>query len=970
MTIGKITNENCLACGLYKECRNPMVTGESGKGRVRRVIILPFPEAEDDSGKPFQGPNASSILTQAQSMRGLYATYLVKCPSWKNPLSPRMGYKDPSAAQIHQCMKHLAKEFEGFDDDVQIMGFGSTVLKALTGDPKAKISYMTGHLTKVKIGEREFDFVANIDPKQLEYVPQAKKQFDTLIQKFIDGQITEDADNDSEFDEKHAVLSPAEAIKLMDRVIRLYKKGEIPYVTYDSETSVSLLPWGGGEIIMTSLAIPGKDFSWAIPFVRLDDPETDRGLVLSPEQKKLIAKYKHLDFPITDSDRAKLRAKTKELLETVPIAGHNLKYDIKWAVWHFAVNPLLVQIFMDTYDVSFQVNSTGPGVDNSLKGNARQCFAVTEDWDRVVHMYLGGFRLTKDRHFGNIPTGMLARYAALDTYYNNMLVAHFMENVPQSLLDAAYNVTRAIIPYVEAETSGMAIDKDIHGYLKREYEQYLKDKFKHICELPKVSRMVAEYLKPIVEANTRKKKPLPMTELKWQALNLKNAAKVSSLFYESKYYNLPKLNDFRTPAGGYSTGKEVRKHMLEAVLTDAKLEAIRKKGKKDQKAYDVLVEARDFVKSLHDFKRITKLLDDYLKSMESDMVEGIFRTSFNPNGTITGRASSPFHSMPNRCDVKRIIASRWAGRGGLIIACDESQLEYRVIAALSGERTMIDSFNRGEDPHAFTASLIFGVPIDQVTGPQRDLGKRINFAMLYGKTEEGLAEELNISVSEARNLIQTFYAKADSLKKWMDEQYRFVKRTGYVETLFGRRIPVQDTDKNTEFAQAEVRRLAINYPIQSTSSDIVLDFYTNVYYDKVEAGLKSKFLASVHDSVEYDAHPGELFHMIRLLKFHGQDNVQNKFGWLSCPLELSFEIGTSWGGAIEAEIEHVEDKKLVTHVSGLKRDFDAFITEARNAYKAKVYDYAEAVVDVKKFADDIFVRDDRSVSAKIEMRLK
>ena len=939
-------NPICQACRHFRHCKNPCVTGISEAGSPKKVLVLPFPEAADDAGRPFQGEHALAIFgLLADRLDEVYITYLVKCPTWQNELSPERGFKEPPKEAVQHCLKHLQAELDALGDDVELMPFGAFATRTLAGED-FKFMAKVGSWCEMKLGERTYKFMPNLDPRQATKHPALKAQWERTTKRFFESDSDQIASL-AETRSRYEILSPNKALKYMDEMITRYKDRAIEYTLFDFETSVDVRPFKGGDIIMSSLMAPGDKKAVSIPFS------------VQPQchWEEFKSRIDPINYRVSEHEKRKLIEKSLELLYTIPIGGHNLKYDLRWGHWCWRLDPRKVRIFMDTYNVAVQVNSMGGGIDNSLKGLARSLFNVTDDWDEEIWSYLGKFKLTKDRHFGMLPTGILGRYAALDSYYNVPLIEYYRKNASPEAKRVAELVTRTSAPYAIAENTGMMVDQPTYAFLMNSYDDYISAKYLEIIDLPQVRKMFDGFMGKLVAENDKRKEPKPIEDLYPKALNLKYAPKVGALYYDPAYYALPTFRGkkFRTKTGAPGTGKDIRAFFLKEFLTDERIEKESKKNKHVARRWS---EARVFLKHLDLYKRFCKLRDEYLATMRDDMDGWLLRTSFNPNGTITGRASSPFHSMPNRCDIKRIVCSRWKGKGGFIVAPDQSQLELRVAAALSKEQNLIDAFVRGEDPHSATGALLFNVPVDEVTSQQRQFGKTYNFAMLFGKTEENLANDLRIPVVEAQRLLRMFYARLGTLSKWKDERYKIAKETGYAPTVWGRRIPIPSWESNTEYDNAETERLAVNYPVQSTATDTVTDWWTTVEEQRFKKKMQSIFLACVHDSVEYDAYPGELFSMVRLLKHYGQDIMQDKHEWLICPLELSFEIGTSWGGALECKIKEVSDDHIVMHAEGLRRDFKSFVREAENAYKIEVSNLEYEPVDAeKRFGEDILYKD-------------
>jgi DNA polymerase I-like protein with 3'-5' exonuclease and polymerase domains len=910
------------------------------------VLILPFPEKKDDFGKAFEGPVATSIRAMLPDDDSWYLTYLVKCPKYENSIS-RESFAEPSDKQISQCSNYLGMELQSFESKPRVMGFGALVAKSLLKDKEFKITKDRGSTRPATAGGVKFDLTVNLDPRHAEKSPAMTSELKTYIDRVFRGggehlQVDGKNHNNLESNERFATLNPDDSMAYMDEALRLYKAGEISYVIFDLETS-ALTPWDG-RIIMASFAHDADSRGIAIPLE----------VTNVVHHKDLSFKCPETPFNVSESERAKLLSKIGEVIETIPIVGHNLLFDIRWILYHNVAKASKIRILNDTFNSSVQFNSMGFGIDNSLKGLCRRYFDVKDDWELQVQEYLKKFKLIKERTYSNIPTSVLGEYAALDSYFNRLLFKHFEHVIPEGQKRMAAFVTEAIPMFADCETSGMYMDMEAWKFLETSYTEYLVRKRAELDALPIVDAYTAPYLAPLIEANLKKKKPVSMEQLRENAFNLNNAAKVSEIAYDKRFYALPAMEDFMTEKKMPSLNKDARGFFLSKVLVDTHLETLEEKDPVKAAKWR---EAKLFVKKVSEFKRISKLLKDYVYSMPNSAHNGLYKPEFRLNGTVTGRLASAFHSMPNRCDLKRLISSRWREDGGIIVAVDFSQLELRVVAAVAQEPSFIEPFKQGVDAHTATAAVIYKCKTEEVTSVQRSIGKRVNFAILYGKGEEGLADEIGCSKEEAGSIMRNFYSGAGHLAAWKKSVEKFTLKTGTVQTMFGRVIPVPQAFSKKEWEIAEAKRLAVNYPIQSAGSDIVFDMVKKVGKELVDRGMRTRFLATVHDSLELDVYPGEIFELVRILKFHGEDNIQTAHPWMICPTRIDFEIGRSWGGAVKSEIESVSEDSLVFVCHGLRRDIGDMVLDMGMAYVVHTNIIDEKPIDPASFGDDIFYTD-------------
>ena len=929
----------------------PIVPGCGNTVNPEYIFILPYPELEDDLGKPYTGERAQLLFRMlGENINKVYFTYLMKWPSYDNEVT-RVGYKEPTGDELYSSAHHLIPEIKAFSPDIPIMTFGAMTYKYLTGDSNAKITQVVGSRKKTAFFGGERTIIPNLDPGSAFRNPAFERDLKTYIDKLwmeYDDSFNPNVDINS----KMKICSPSEAMVHMEEAITAYKDKAIDWTVYDMENSIDFSPFKGGELIMYSFSHNADSRGFSVPIVLQN--ENHHG-----DDYKYKDKVSPMPFTVGAKDKRMLFDKLGEMLRLIPIVGHNLKYDVLWTAYSQICKVEDFKIFMDTQNWAFQLQNKGPMISNSLKDLSRKYLSVPDDWEREITEYFSHFRFNKDKHYGNLPTSILGEYAGLDAYYNKHLVNHFGGVVPESVRPITERVNDAILPFADAELKGMAIDDGMYNFLKTEYAEYLERKYEFLYNLPTVKKYVAPLYEAKKAINDRKKKPVGEKALQVQAFNLKNSANLQALCFDKDKYGLKIYKKFRNKPsktnkeGSPKCDKDFRLFMLENDLSKMTIE----EKYKSENARAKKLEAREFLQALHDYKRITKLYDDYIQQMPNNVHQGLYKIKFNLNGTTTGRLSSPFHSMPNGCDIKRLVVSRWREDGGLIVAPDQSQLELRIIAALSNEPIYIDGFRKGQDAHKMTAATIFNKAIEEVTKKERSVGKTNNFAMVYGKTVRGLAEDLGISEEEASKMLRDFFSKTKNLAIWMDEKKEDARRSGYVITKFGRRIPLPNASSLKPGHIAETERLAVNYPVQSSASDIVLDSVIDTWYNCRTQGLKSQFIAMVHDSLEWDVYPGELFSVVKAMIHEGMTRPPEKFPWLTCPLKLSFEIGVSWGGALESEVLEYSDNKLVLKSEGMRKDFRQLINTAGRAYKVTIDKQHVHMLDCNSFSDDNLVRD-------------
>jgi len=227
--------------------------------------------------------------------------------------------------------------------------------------------------------------------------------------------------------------------------------------------------------------------------------------------------------------------------------------------------------------------------------------------------------------------------------------------------------------------------------------------------------------------------------------------------------------------------------------------------------------------------------------------------------------------------------------GAVFASSDYSQIELRIMAHLSEDPNMVEAFNKGQDIHAATASKIFKVPLEEVTGEMRRKAKIANFGIIYGITPFGLSERLNIPRGEAKALIDEYFTTFAGVKNYMDNSIAVAREKGYVETIFGRKRFLSDINSRNAIVRGYAERNAINAPIQGSAADIIKIAMIRIDERFRKAGLKSKMILQVHDELNFNVLPDEL-ETVRVIVVEEMENACQ----LSVPLKTEFGVGENW----------------------------------------------------------------------------
>lgn len=296
------------------------------------------------------------------------------------------------------------------------------------------------------------------------------------------------------------------------------------------------------------------------------------------------------------------------------------------------------------------------------------------------------------------------------------------------------------------------------------------------------------------------------------------------------------------------------------------------------------------------YRQLRKLKSTYVDPLPTmtDKIDGRIHTSFMQTVTATGRLSSNnpnLQNIPIRTENGREIRKSFIPRNAdfTLMAVDYSQIELRIIAALSKDAAMIEAFKSGHDIHKATAAKVFHVQLDEVTREQRSAAKAVNFGIIYGQSAFGLSQNLGISRTEAKGIIDSYFEQYATIKNYMDGAVTQAREKGYVETIMQRRRYLPDINSSNAVVRGFAERNAVNAPIQGSAADIIKMAMVAVYRAMQQQDLKSKMILQVHDELVFDVHNSEKDLMKKLVKEAMENAIQ-----LEVPMEVELQFGDNW----------------------------------------------------------------------------
>ena len=514
--------------------------------------------------------------------------------------------------------------------------------------------------------------------------------------------------------------------------------------------------------------------------------------------------------------------------ETIEKVGHNLKYDIK--VLSNYNMPVKGKLF-DTMIAHYLINP-------DMRHNMDVLAETYLNYQPVSITELIGKKGKNQLSMRVVPIKDQTEYAVEDADITYQLKQHFTKELESGNVTELFNnVELPLVSVLTAmEIEGINVDTDFLNQLSTALTDDINRLEKEIYE------QAGE------EFNIASPKQLGIV-----------------LFENMKLVDKPK----KTKTGQYKTGEDI----LSFLAKDHKI-----------------------IRDIQEYRQYKKLQSTYVDALPNEINKktGRIHTQYMQAVAATGRLSSNnpnLQNIPIRTERGREVRKAFVPKDEnyVLLAADYSQIELRIIAALSEEETMINAFKNGEDIHASTAAKVFGVDINDVTREQRSNAKTVNFGIVYGVSAFGLSNQTDLSRGEAKELIDTYYETYPKLKAYMSAQVDFAREHGYVETVLNRRRYLKDINSRNAMVRSGAERNAVNAPIQGSAADIIKLAMINIHNRFIQEGFKSKMLLQVHDELVFDAHKDELETIKPIIKHE----MENAFK-MTVPLDVEMGIGQNW----------------------------------------------------------------------------
>ena len=513
--------------------------------------------------------------------------------------------------------------------------------------------------------------------------------------------------------------------------------------------------------------------------------------------------------------------------ENIEKVGQNLKHDIKvLAKYNISFKGPL----FDTMIAHYLIN---PDMRHGLDVLSETYLNYTPVF---IEELLGKGKNQKSMR--DIPLEQQTEYSVEDADVILQLKQHFTPELKEAKTEKLFHEIEIPLLQVLAdmELEGIRLDKD---YLKRLSEEMDKD----ISQLEK-----------------------DIYETAGEEFNIGSPKQLGIILFEKlKLVDKPK----KTKTGQYSTGEEI----LSTLAQDHRI-----------------------VQQVMDYRGLVKLKNTYIDALPLQVEEstGRVHTEYMQTVAATGRLSSNnpnLQNIPIRTERGRQVRKAFVPRDEehVLLAADYSQIELRIIAALSQEDNMIKAFKEGQDIHASTAANVFNVPIEEVTREQRSNAKTVNFGIVYGVSAFGLSNQTSLSRGESKELIDTYYKTYPKLRNYISEQVEFAREHGYVQTVLGRRRYLKDINSRNAMVRSAAERNAVNAPIQGSAADIIKLAMINIFKKLEEGNFRTKMLLQVHDELVFDVYKPELEKIKTLVK----REMENAF-IMDVPLDVDLGVGLNW----------------------------------------------------------------------------
>jgi DNA polymerase I len=539
----------------------------------------------------------------------------------------------------------------------------------------------------------------------------------------------------------------------------------------------------------------------------------------------------YVPFPENQEEAQSLLDKFKPFFssESIEKVGQNIKYDIK----------ILANYGMEVSEPYFDTMIAHYLINPDMRHNMDVLAETYLQYAPQSIETLIGKKGKNQKTMRNVPLEEVKEYAVEDADITFQLSSIFKEKLQKTETEKLFQTLE--IPLIQVlasmEMEGIRLDIDFLKTLSKDLD------------------------------NDIKKLEIAIYEHVGRSFNLASPKQLGEILFDELKIGGAKQK--KTKTGQYATGEEILSY---------------------------LAKDHPIVQQILDWRQLIKLQNTYVDALphQVNTKTGRVHTDYMQTVAATGRLSSNnpnLQNIPIRTERGRMIRKAFVSRDEnyTLLAADYSQIELRIIAALSGEENMIKAFQNGEDIHKSTASKVFQVPLEEVTKEQRSHAKTVNFGIIYGVSAFGLSNQTDLSRSESKDLIDAYYETYPKLRAYIQSQMEFARNHGYVQTILGRRRYLKDINSMNQVVRGAAERNAVNAPIQGSAADIIKIAMINIHKKLKQENWKSKMLLQVHDELVFDVHLSELEKIQPMIRHE----MENAFK-IDVPLVVDMGIGNDW----------------------------------------------------------------------------
>lgn len=882
-------------CNLCEFCNNTKRPELMGRGHVgAKIMFIQDAVTDLESRKAIQffGKSCDNLRANLREagidVDDIYWTSVVKCPlpeeNWKLTIK-----------ESKECSYTLFAEIQVIDPDI-IVPTGKISLKYILN--RVDITNARGKAVEVEICDRKRLVLPMIHPRHALKKPMYK----SLIKKDIKtlAELVEEGLKDvSEINYKKLETAEA-AIDELDRM-----ESEAEWICFDLETT-GLNPFlEDSKIVCISLT-----------------DKTHAGYV--------IPLYHH-ESPIQGGDLDRVVKRLRKFLENPKLKkiAHNGKFDIKWL--DASLDIKVANFCFDTMLAHYLCISEEQGT-QGLKGLAWE-FTDMGGYDNALDEFKQTLPADVRNNYDYIPWSILSDYAVADVDCSLRLWEIFypkIQNNPKWALLMSDFLMPASYALKKLEIDGIVMSDTTIQEFSKVYPEERERIQKQLESYPEVLEIERDRMQKFqIREEIKKIKKADRTE------------EQQALFVE---YGKPK---YKNPKFSWTSTAQLRELLFDKLQLTTSVKTDKGDLSTNEESLIEMSEQHELPKLMMELRKIETLNNMFIKKLpEMRDSNNILHPTYNLSGTVTGRLASEnpnFQQMPRKAEnpllfqylhePKSLFVSRF-GKEGIIMNADYSQLELRIAGVISGDKILEGIYKSGVDLHIATASKTFGVPIEEVTKDLRTKAKAVGFGIIYGKSgvtfgKEIYLHELYLEAGDTKGdgkslpvetqkkiqrratelgckIVDDYLGAYPQLSDWLDSTKQFALENGYVETMFGRRRRLPDLQSTISTLRDNALRQAINAPIQGTGSDLTLRSIIEIQNYIADHHMKSRMVGTVHDSIVFDIHVSELQEMATCIK-HIMEHVHEKYIDTEVPILSELEMGDSYGGVFEVDLETISD---------------------------------------------------------------